>query len=888
MPHEIETRIADVRRRARRLLLLYALSWVVAAAVATTLALGLADYWIHFRDPGIRVLSLLSLLAVLVWAAIHYLRPVLVRRLDDVAIAQKIERHFPTLRDRLSSSIEFLHASPSDQLAGSPALRDLVIAQTAAATQDLDLTAVLERRPTRRAVAGAVTAIALAAAAVLLDPSSARLALARLANPLGPAAWPRQNDLVFRHPPERVAAGQTFEIELVDGHGRPLPDEVRIHYLYDTGDDEIEEVENMHLLGGVMVARKENVARPFQYRAEGGDDDTMPWTRLEVVEPPRIESLRATLYPPAYTGWPVEPTENNLHALRGTRVAFSGVATQPLRSATLKQDAGPSIACTVSADGRRFDLPAAKSEPAGPEPMTIDKSGQYWFELEDTSGVVGGQESRWEIRAVTDAPPSVAIERPGASAFVTPAAIVRLRAIAKDDLGVRRVALHFRPNPAAGTASPAAENSNGNKVETSQPAEVEVPLFVAPPAEVDSPTTSAGSLSAGLPGDSRVVEYSWDLSKLALTPGSQLNFAVSATDAAGQIGRSPDRRLVVITAQELADRLSQREELILAELRRVLKVEREAEGQTARLSIQLREVGHLAKPDIDHAQATELSQRHIARTLTDRNDGIPAQIADLLADLASNQVDSAETAERMQAILSAIERVEREHLTPAEHGLTAAIKAAQADLAEAAARHETDFAQSPTVAPALAEVDTHQQGVIRALEEMLSGLGEWDSYRRFAAMWHSSNMTRPISSRRPKNSRRPARQAMEESRSAATSRSQKTGQSTGRARPPVRQAALGHGRRRQKARSRRSVGRRSHRRRGPSRPRAGDRRSHAGCRRRIAAQPARTGGRCRKPGSQGSGRNARNPHRTPRKRAGTTGGQTPPGRRAIGRAACRP
>ena len=72
----------------------------------------------------------------------------------------------------------------------------------------------------------------------------------------------------------------------------------------------------------------------------------MPWSRLEVVEPPRIDSLQATLYPPAYTGWPVEPTENNLHALRGTRVAFSGLATRPLRTATLKQDAGPAIACT--------------------------------------------------------------------------------------------------------------------------------------------------------------------------------------------------------------------------------------------------------------------------------------------------------------------------------------------------------------------------------------------------------------------------------------------------------------------------------------------------------------------------------------------------------------
>ena len=573
-----------VRRRARRLLLLYALSCVVAAVVATTLAMALADYWIHFRDPGLRVLSLLAIVAVLVWAVSRYLRPVLARRLDDVTIAQRIERHFPGLEDRLSSSVEFLKTAAADHHAGSAALREQVIAQTTDAVKDLDLTTVLERRPTGRALLGAAVVIALAAAAVLLDPGAARLALARLANPLGPTAWPRQYDLVFRNPPERVAAGQTFEVELVDTQGRPLPDAVRIHYRYDTGSDTIEEVENMHLLGGVMVARKENVARPFEYRAEGGDDDTMDWTRLEVVEPPRIESLSATLYPPAYTGWPVEPTENNLHALRGTRVAFSGVATRPLNSVTLRQDAGPSLACTVSSDGRHFDLPADAAQP-----LVIDKSGQYWFELDDTDGVVGGQESRWEIHAVNDAPPGITIERPGATALVTPTAVVRLRAIAKDDLGIRRVTLHFHPLPAAGAA------------EGAETPEVEVPLFVADDAAAGKSTVGT-SLAAGLPGESRVVEYLWELNKLGLSPGSQVTFAVSATDAAGQIGRSSDRRLIVITSEELADRLAQRQELILAELRRVLKVEREAEAQTSRLAIQLREVGHLAKSDIDHAQ----------------------------------------------------------------------------------------------------------------------------------------------------------------------------------------------------------------------------------------------------------------------------------------------
>ncbi len=165
--------------------------------------------------------------------------------------------------------------------------------------------------------------------------------------------------------------------------------------------------------------------------------------------------MKATLYPPAYTGWPPEPTENNLHALRGTRVAFSGVATRPLRSATFKQDNGPAIACQVSADGRHFDLPLG-DDPA--KPFVVDKSGQYGFELEDTEGVVGGSDNRWEIHAVPDNPPTVTVERPGAAALVTPAAVVRLKALAKDDLGIRRVALHFHPG--AGRSAPAMRLRN--------------------------------------------------------------------------------------------------------------------------------------------------------------------------------------------------------------------------------------------------------------------------------------------------------------------------------------------------------------------------------------------------------------------------------------------
>jgi len=53
-----------------------------------------------------------------------------------------------------------------------------------------------------------------------------------------------------------------------------------------------------------LVARRDNVRQSFEFRAEGGDDHSMPWTKVEVVEPPQLSSLTIVTHPPAYTACP--------------------------------------------------------------------------------------------------------------------------------------------------------------------------------------------------------------------------------------------------------------------------------------------------------------------------------------------------------------------------------------------------------------------------------------------------------------------------------------------------------------------------------------------------------------------------------------------------------
>src|SRR5262245_61945037 len=108
MPHPLEQRVGAVRRRARGLMLAFGLSRFATALVGAVLLAALADYWLHFRDPGVRVILSLAVAALGGWAAWRYLIPVLQRRLTDAAVARQIERRFPQLNDRLASTINFL------------------------------------------------------------------------------------------------------------------------------------------------------------------------------------------------------------------------------------------------------------------------------------------------------------------------------------------------------------------------------------------------------------------------------------------------------------------------------------------------------------------------------------------------------------------------------------------------------------------------------------------------------------------------------------------------------------------------------------------------------------------------------------------------------------
>ena len=705
MQHPLEKKVAAVGRRVRMLLVVYALFRVLAIGLAVAAAVALCDYFIHFEDRGIRFIGSLLAAAAVTWAIARYLVEALLTRLGDVHVALRIERRFPELADRLASTIEFLKQPEDDPQAGSASLRRAVINQTTSELEQFDLREVVRKMPAARSLMAAAVVCLGVGVLFALDPGSVRIAALRLTNPWSDARWPQKNHLLFRDPVRRVALGQPFEVELIDALGAPLPSKVSILYRTVTpGEKPQVETKAMQYVASVMVARREHITRPFAYRAVGGDDDSMRWIEVEVVEPPLVEEMAVRLDYPSYTRWPSETSERHIRALVGTTVHITATTTKRLRSATLHLEDGREIQARVREDQFGFELPGE-----GTEPFVIDRSGAYWFALEGVEGLVGGTDVRYEIRALADLPPSVTIEEPLANVFVTADAVVPIKITAKDDLALRDVALHYL------------------RSDRSEQGEIVELLYTGPP-QVAPPAAEARTFE----GQTLPVEHLWELAALGLEPGLQITFHATASDYLPQVGQSPARRLLIITPEELEGRMDQRQSLILSELARVLKMQQESRTGTTAVEIQLNEVGHLAKHDLDQLQGAELTQRQVDRTLRGTGESIQGHIQSLLVDLTNNKVKSPDIERRMTALSLEIERLAQEHLPVIRRELTAAVKRGQQRLDDAAAGDPAPADAEPdeVLRRSLATAGENQDAVIATLEALLSNLSQWNEYRR--------------------------------------------------------------------------------------------------------------------------------------------------------------
>src|SRR5262249_25598463 len=157
-------------------------SLLVALLCAAVAFSGLLDW--HWHLPSaVRALLLTGSLAGagLIFYRALYL-PLAVK-VDDLALALRVEEHYPGLNDGLASTVEFLEQGES--YADSPGLRRLAIKHALHQAEGCEFNRVIDARGL---FVSAVSMLILGAGAVtlaLLFPNQAWTALARFSQPFG-------------------------------------------------------------------------------------------------------------------------------------------------------------------------------------------------------------------------------------------------------------------------------------------------------------------------------------------------------------------------------------------------------------------------------------------------------------------------------------------------------------------------------------------------------------------------------------------------------------------------------------------------------------------------------------------------------------------------------
>lgn len=729
MPHPLQLRIAAIRRRVRLLLLLYGAGCAAATAATGWALLALGDYLFRYEETGIRLLSSVAAAAVAAAACYRFFRPIVEARLSDVFIARQIERRFPELHERLAGAVAFLHAPDDDAAAGSPQLRRAVIHETTQEALPLPLSGVVRLRPIVVPLVFAALGLTAVAGLYLADRTSASIALRRLALPLGDASWPQVNRLKVLNPVQRLPAGGRLKVDVVDAAGAEIDGEVKL-LVRNSSDGEPESLP-MQLQAGAWSAERKNVTADFAYRAVGGDDRSMPWIEVQVVDPPAVREVEWSYRYPEYAAWktfasgprPGDALVQLAPVPVGTTIEFHVRTNKPVREARLVVGAGevpqPAV---LDADRLGFALTAENKNA-----WLAARSESFRFEMIGDDDFAGGRDLRYEIHVESDPPPWVKLLRPRGTpedprgdVFVTPDAVVEVDISTGDAFTVR---------PQTALKSVALRYSRSDR--SSEP-DQSTTLYAGPsplePAEFDAPTQFRDE-------EIRKLDYAWDLKPLGFVPGTFVTLYAAGTDYAGQERPSESRRLRVVGAAEFLDRFNERQRALHAELHKIRDRQSEAVAETDEAAGKLKENAD-AEAQRDDVSRAHDRQRQVAAALgldraarrTDaapeanaENRGVQGRVERMLADLRANRIDNREVTSRLAAIEQELARLAESN----------AAESAAEKLAESLRDDPTDEARRAAAAETLADAKRKQQQVLQSLDAMLGNLSQWEDYGKF-------------------------------------------------------------------------------------------------------------------------------------------------------------
>lgn len=357
------------------------------------------------------------------------LKPLL-KRLNDDAIALMVEHAMPAFQTRFIASIQLAREANMER---PHALVRALVAETAAASGEMNFNYVIKTRRMKRAACAAIAAAAVSAVLVYLGGPLSLLLFERAM--LATLPLPHKTGILSITGDKKIGVGEDFKLDVVAGG--VIPKTGRVTVTTPSGAVRQFVLEPLPGSAGAFRASIHSQQESFAYTVKLNDETSRTY-HVTMLQRPAVSGVACGQIFPAYTGLaPVTRPTGDLTLLAGSTLKVTAKSSIPVSTASIHL-AGLDRDIPMSIDpSTRTALSGEIKIPAG------DLTG-FSIHLVSTEGAESAETATYRIDIVRDQEPAVKIVYPlNREELATDKAKILVAFEARDDFGVAKVDLHY-------------------------------------------------------------------------------------------------------------------------------------------------------------------------------------------------------------------------------------------------------------------------------------------------------------------------------------------------------------------------------------------------------------------------------------------------------------
>jgi hypothetical protein len=438
---ELRSRINRVRIKQNRTDLLTGALLVASGTLLAAIIVVLAEMLVDFPRSGRTAIALIAALSFVVAVSWFILRPLLrllgmLPSADDAAIARRVGANFPQIKDRFLNALQLAENIASWATHYSVQLIEASLAEFSKEIQSFKLTEAVRTSHIHRCRLWLLATFCGALVFVGAFPGTTTGAAYRILHFNRDFTPPPRYRFEVSPGNAEIVKGTNVDIRIKVIALAPAitrgPDELTIVRRQED-QEAAEELKAWPDSSGVYRTTFQTVRSTTEYYARLSDAESDRFT-LTVLNRPIIRSFRLQLEYPKYSGIPVKLQDEfvgDVAALLGTRIVVNGSASKPLRRAEM-----------IFNDATRISLAVRNERFSASFPLLADR--EYAISVTDVEGLTNSDPVRYQLKAVPDEFPTIAILEPGRNVDIASSQSINLLLHANDDFGFTSLRLGYR------------------------------------------------------------------------------------------------------------------------------------------------------------------------------------------------------------------------------------------------------------------------------------------------------------------------------------------------------------------------------------------------------------------------------------------------------------